>query len=77
MGGGRREYIPQTPSTGLQHPSLEEGAGKRCSECVYTYRRNDSCIKMSSVVSHFNVSVIVEVGEGGDYIPSATLSPPE
>ena len=25
--------ITQTPSTGLQHPSLEEGAGKRCSEC--------------------------------------------
>ena len=23
----------QTPSTGLRHPSLEEGAGKRCSEC--------------------------------------------
>ena len=22
----------QTPSTGLRHPSLEEGAGKRCSE---------------------------------------------
>ena len=25
---------PQTPSTGLRHPSLEEGAGKRCSECA-------------------------------------------
>ena len=24
----------QTPSTGLRHPSLEEGAGKRCSECA-------------------------------------------
>ena len=24
---------PQIPSTGLRHPSLEEGAGKRCSEC--------------------------------------------
>ena len=23
-----------TPSTGLRHPSLEEGAGKQCSECV-------------------------------------------
>ena len=23
----------ETPSTGLRHPSLEEGAGKRCSEC--------------------------------------------
>ena len=23
---------PQTPSSGLRHPSLEEGAGKRCSE---------------------------------------------
>ena len=23
----------QTPSCGLRHPSLEEGAGKRCSEC--------------------------------------------
>ena len=23
----------QTPSPGLRHPSLEEGAGKRCSEC--------------------------------------------
>ena len=23
----------QTPSTGLRHPSLEEGTGKRCSEC--------------------------------------------
>ena len=23
----------QTPSTGLRHPSLDEGAGKRCSEC--------------------------------------------
>ena len=23
----------QAPSTGLRHPSLEEGAGKRCSEC--------------------------------------------
>ena len=23
----------QTPSTGLRHPSLEGGAGKRCSEC--------------------------------------------
>ena len=23
----------QTPSTGLRHSSLEEGAGKRCSEC--------------------------------------------
>ena len=23
----------QTPSTGLRHPSLEEAAGKRCSEC--------------------------------------------
>ena len=29
------EGPPQTPSTGLRHPSLEEGAGKRCSaaEC--------------------------------------------
>ena len=26
--------VNQTPSTGLRHPSfLEEGAGKRCSEC--------------------------------------------
>ena len=25
----------QTPSTGLRHPPLEEGAGKRCSECGY------------------------------------------
>ena len=24
----------QTPSSGLRHPSLEEGAGKRCSECA-------------------------------------------
>ena len=23
----------QTPSIGLRRPSLEEGAGKRCSEC--------------------------------------------
>ena len=23
----------QTPSTGLRHPPVEEGAGKRCSEC--------------------------------------------
>ena len=23
----------QTPSTGLRHPSMKEGAGKRCSEC--------------------------------------------
>ena len=23
----------QTPSTGLRHPPLVEGAGKRCSEC--------------------------------------------
>ena len=28
------EMNSQTPSTGLRHPSsLEEGAGKRCSEC--------------------------------------------
>ena len=26
---------PQTPSSGLQHPSLEEGAGKRRSECEH------------------------------------------
>ena len=49
--------------------------------CIYLslhcQHQNDSCIKMGSVVSHFNVSVIVEVGEGGDYIPIATLSPPE
>ena len=32
-GGGGREGKTQTPSTGLRHPSLEEGAGKRCSEC--------------------------------------------
>ena len=25
--------LTQTPSTGLRHPSLKEGAGKRCSEC--------------------------------------------
>ena len=38
---GRNTNVPslgstQTPSTGLRHPSflpLEEGAGKRCSEC--------------------------------------------
>ena len=29
-----REYLGQTPSSGLRHPSLEEGAGKGCSECV-------------------------------------------
>ena len=27
------QAICQNPSTGLRHPSLEEGAGKRCSEC--------------------------------------------
>ena len=29
-GGGGSDN--QTPSTGLRHPSLEEDAGKRCSE---------------------------------------------
>ena len=29
----RHDEYGQTPSTGLRHPSLEEGAGKRCSEC--------------------------------------------
>ena len=28
-----RDIGKQTPSTGLQHPSWEEGTGKRCSEC--------------------------------------------
>ena len=27
------QALSQTPSTGLRRPSLEEGAGKRCSEC--------------------------------------------
>ena len=27
------QALSQTQSTGLRHPSLEEGAGKRCSEC--------------------------------------------
>ena len=31
---GHGQSETQTPSIGLQHPSLEEGAGKRCSECV-------------------------------------------
>ena len=31
VGGGYG--TGQTPSTGLRHPSLEEGAGKRCLEC--------------------------------------------
>ena len=30
-----RQSVHQTPSTGLRHP-LEEGAEKRCSECVHT-----------------------------------------
>ena len=30
-----RHCTTPTPSAGLRHPSLEEGAGKRCSECVY------------------------------------------
>ena len=31
---GMSDVHPQTPSTGLRHPSFtEEGAGKRCSEC--------------------------------------------
>ena len=29
----KRYIVTKTPSTGLRHPSLEEGAGKRCSEC--------------------------------------------
>ena len=28
---------PQTPRTGLRHPSLQEGAGKRCSECAWAH----------------------------------------
>ena len=31
--GEERQDHSQTPSTGLRHPFLEEGAGKRCSEC--------------------------------------------
>ena len=31
--GEERQDHPQTPSTGLRRHSLEEGAGKRCSEC--------------------------------------------
>ena len=31
---GKMYLSIQTPSTGLRHPSLEEGAGKRCSECA-------------------------------------------
>ena len=30
----QNQLAVQTPSTGLRHPSLEEGAGKRCSECA-------------------------------------------
>ena len=33
MGCGKHDGLSQTPNTGLRHPSLEEGAGKRCSEC--------------------------------------------
>ena len=33
----------QTPSTGLRHPSLEEGAGKRCWKCGF-YLVTVSCI---------------------------------
>ena len=32
-GSGASDENLQTPSTGLRHPSLEEGVGKRCSEC--------------------------------------------
>ena len=64
---------------------------------LHCYHQNDSCIKMGSDESHFNVSLIVRdkvrrlstnhnLSEGlstnhnlseGDYIPIATLSPPE
>ena len=36
--------VPQTPSTGLRHPSLEEGAGKQCSECARTQPVHDCCL---------------------------------
>ena len=32
-----QERLGQTPSTGLRHPSLEDGAGKRCSEFGVRY----------------------------------------
>ena len=46
---GRREqslaahkgHPTKTPSTGLRHSSLEEGAGKRCSECAVTHPFGD------------------------------------
>ena len=32
-------HLGTTQSTGLRHPSLEEGAGKRCSECGDKFQR--------------------------------------
>ena len=34
---GKGQRVSQIPSTGLRHPSVEEGAGKRCSECEDEY----------------------------------------
>ena len=42
----------QTPSTGLRHPSLQEGAGKRCSECdVKPVCRHPCLMSNQSVVN--------------------------
>ena len=42
--------VCQTPSTGLRHPSLEEGAGKRCSERVCTATRGVSLCVLRQMV---------------------------
>ena len=46
----QRHHRLQTPSTGLRHPSLEEGAGKRCSECASTEALAASATEGVSVV---------------------------
>ena len=42
LGVCLRPCALQTPSTGLRHPSLEEGARNRCSECVCALVASDS-----------------------------------
>ena len=46
----QRHQRLQTPSTGLRHPSLEEGTGKRCSECASTEALAASATEGVSVV---------------------------
>ena len=52
--------VCQTPSTGLRHPSLEEGARKRCSECVCVCVHAHAC-----VCAWVDACVCVRGGERG------------